>query len=307
MATIEGTPGNDHLIVQGDEDFYYVKAYTGADVIDIILPDTAGVGLHLDDGGDTVNGGDSVDLIGFNGGGNHLYGGGGNDDFSAVSLGAGNLIDGGGGADTFDPEGGHARDAAFITLAEHRAAVRFESSGIFYQYDLRNIENLSDTLGNDILVGDDGPNSLSTDSGDDLLSGRGGDDTFTSYDEVSPSGNDTFVGGRGADRIHTANEVDTIRIDRLVESLPGHEDVVLDFSIRDILDLSRIDADQTAPGDQAFAFIGTAAFSGTAGELRYERQGTGLLVSADADGDAQADMAVVFERLAEIAASDILL
>ena len=309
MATIEGTTGNDTIIVQGDDDSYYVNAYTGTDVIDIRLPATAGSGIHLDDGGDTVNGGDSIDLITFAGGGNRLYGGGGRDDFGAVSVGAGNLIDGGSGSDRFNADG----DGAFITLAEHRAAARSEHSGLIYQYDLRNIENLSDTAGNDILVGDDGPNLIETAFGDDLVSGRGGDDVFWSSDEIEPgSGNDTFVGGLGADRISTANGVDTIRIDRLVESLPGHEDVVTDFSVRDTLDVSRIDADQTAPGNQAFTFIGDAAFSGTAGELRYQRLGDGLIVSADADGDREADMAVVlepqpFQQLTRITAEDILL
>ena len=311
MEPFEGTPGDDHLIVQGDDEFYYVQAYTGADVIDIRLPATAGSAIHLEDGGDTVNGGDSIDLITFAGGGNRLYGGGGRDTFSALSVGAGNLIDGGAGSDTFNLAS--TGNGAFITLAEHRAAVRSEHSGLIYQYDLRDIENLSDTAGNDILVGDDGPNQIATAFGDDLLSGRGGDDVFWSHDEIEPgSGNDTFVGGLGADRISTANGIDTIRIDRLVESLPGHEDVVTDFSIRDILDVSRIDADQTAPGNQAFTFIGDAAFSGTAGELRYQRLGDGLIVSADADGDREADMAVVlepqpFQHLTRITAEDVLL
>ncbi|MGK9170557.1 M10 family metallopeptidase C-terminal domain-containing protein [Inquilinus limosus] len=311
MATIEGTTGNDHIIVDGDDEDYRVNAYTGADVIEVRTTTARWTSIHLEDGGDTVHGGEIEDNIHFTGGGNRLYGGGGDDAFAASAVGAGNLIDGGAGSDTLNLAG--TGDGAFITLAEGRAAVRSEHSGLMYQYDLRDIENLIDTAGNDILVGDDGPNLIETTFGDDLLSGRGGDDEFRSYDEIEPgSGNDTFVGGLGADRIHTANGVDTIRIDRLVESQPGREDVVMDFSVRDILDVSRIDADQTAPGNQAFTFIGDAAFSGTAGELRYQRQGDGLLVSADADGDGQADMAVVLEpqpyqQLTEITASDILL
>ncbi|WP_051248174.1 calcium-binding protein [Inquilinus limosus] len=306
MATIEGTPGDDHLVVQGDDPFYSVNPRTGADVIDILLPATSETSIHLEDGGDTVHGGDSWDTIYLSGGGNRLYGGAGNDLFAVSGVGAGNLIDGGSGADTLSAG---SADGAFITLAEGRAALRPPESGLLVQYDLRGIENLRDSPGNDILVGDDGPNRLEATGGADLLSGRGGDDVLTSRDDIPPrsSGNDIFVGGRGADTITTAGGADTIRIDRLVESLPGREDVVTDFSAGDILDLSRIDADLTAPGNQAFTFIGTAAFSGTAGELRFERQGDGLLVSADADGDARADMVVVFERLGEIAASDILL
>ncbi|MFE0759324.1 M10 family metallopeptidase C-terminal domain-containing protein [Inquilinus sp. NPDC058860] len=311
MATIEGTPGNDRIIVEGNDESYSVNAYTGTDVIEVRTTTARWTSIHLEDGGDTVHGGEIQDNVQFTGGDNRLYGGGGDDDFSVSGLGAGNLIDGGAGSDTFRLAG--SGDGAFITLAEGRAAVRSEHSGLMYQYDLRDIENLTDTPGNDILVGNDEPNLIETAFGDDLLSGRGGDDEFRSYDEIEPgSGNDTFVGGLGADRIHTANGVDTIRIDRLVESLPGREDVVMDFSVRDILDVSRIDADQTAPGNQAFAFIGDAAFSGTAGELRYQRQGDGLVVSADADGDREADMAVVleppaFQQLTRITAEDVLL
>lgn len=312
MATIEGTPGDDHLVVEGDESFTTVNAHTGADVIDILLPAASETSIVLEDGGDTVHGGDSWDRIYFSGDGNRLYGGGGNDLFAPSGIGAGNLIDGGSGTDTFSALGS---DGAFITLAEGRAAVRSPESGLLVQVDLRGIETLWDSPGNDILVGDDGPNRLEATGGADLLSGRGGDDVLTSRDDIGPgSGNGTFVGGRGADTITTAGGADTIRIDRLVESLPGREDVVVDFSARDILDLSRIDADQTAPGDQAFAFIGAAAFSGTAGELCTERRGDGLLVSADADGDGWADMQVILEptwyqgqTLTRLDADDVLL
>ncbi|WP_225772892.1 calcium-binding protein [Inquilinus sp. Marseille-Q2685] len=312
MATIEGTPGNDHIIVEGDDQYYFVNAYTGTDVIEIRT--TLGarrISVSLDDGGDTVRGGASEDTISFHGAANRLYGGGGNDTFALQSAGAGNLIDGGDGVDTFSAGYGGS-DGAFITLAEGRAALR--ESGLTYQYDLRGIENLSGTPANDILVGDGEANTLQGGYGHDLLSGGGGDDTLMSYDDPTPSGNDTFVGGLGSDDITTADGEDIIRIDRLVESPPGQEDRVTDFSSRDVLDLSRIDADQTAPGDQAFTLIGDAPFSYTAGELHYQRLGRGLLVSADVDGDGRSDMQVILEptwyqgqALTRLAADDVLL
>lgn len=295
MATIEGTPGNDHIIVEGDDAFYYVRAYTGTDVIDIRTGiATRSTTIILDDGGDTVHGGLRDDAIFFRGAANRLYGGDGDDSFSLQSVGAGNLIDGGDGTDTFSASSGGA-DGAFVTLAEGRAAVRSGQSGLTYQYELRGIEDLRGTPANDILVGDDGANTLEGGYGHDLLSGGGGDDTLMSYDDPTPSGNDVFVGGLGADEITTADGEDVIRIDRLVESQPGTEDRVTDFSGRDVLDLSRIDADQTTPGDQAFTLIGDAPFSYTAGELHYQQLGRGLLVSADVDGDGRSDMQVILE------------
>lgn len=42
-----------------------------------------------------------------------------------------------------------------------------------------------------------------------------------------------------------------------------------------------------------FTFLGTGAFSGTAGELRYEQAQPGLtLVEADVNGDMVADMTI---------------
>ncbi|MGK9233290.1 hypothetical protein KXS07_16670 [Inquilinus limosus] len=311
MATIEGTTGNDHIIVEGEEESYSVFAYTGTDVIDIrtgII--TRSTSIYLDDGGDTVHGGLPNDAITFRGAGNRLYGGDGEDTFYMASVGAGNLIDGGDRSDSFWADG----DGAFINLAEGRAAVRSGQSGLTYQYELRDIENLNGTSADDILVGDDEANTIDGGIGDDLVSGGAGDDTLTSDDWVFPSGNDVFVGGLGADEITTANGDDIIRIDRLVESPPGTEDRVTDFSSREVLDLSRIDADQTTPGDQAFTLIGDAPFSYTAGELHYQRLGYGLLVSADVDGDGRSDMQVILEptwyqqqKLTQLEAENVIL
>ena len=41
----------------------------------------------------------------------------------------------------------------------------------------------------------------------------------------------------------------------------------------DLIDLNAIDADVYTPGNQDFTFIGTAAFSGTPGEVRYYHSG----------------------------------
>lgn len=41
------------------------------------------------------------------------------------------------------------------------------------------IENVSTDAGNDVLIGDDGPNWLMSFGGNDQLAGNGGDDMFT--------------------------------------------------------------------------------------------------------------------------------
>lgn len=57
----------------------------------------------------------------------------------------------------------------------------------------------------------------------------------------------------------------------------------------DKIDLRAIDG-KTGPGNQAFRFIGTAAFSGTRGELRIEASGISAIIQGDVNGDAAADL-----------------
>ena len=50
--------------------------------------------------------------------------------------------------------------------------------------------------------------------------------------------------------------------------------------------------DGVVSGDDAFTFIADAAFSGTAGELRYEHVGGNTMIYMDVDGDGNADYAI---------------
>jgi Ca2+-binding RTX toxin-like protein len=114
--------------------------------------------------------------------------------------------------------------------------------------------------------------------------------------------NDVLKGGANADLIHgnlgadilTGNGgADTFRYDGTADSNSGSMDQITDFTPgADKIDLSRIDANSSAAGDQAFAWIGSSAFSGSAGELRaYEQSGT-WFVEGDVNGDSVADFAV---------------
>ena len=60
-----------------------------------------------------------------------------------------------------------------------------------------------------------------------------------------------------------------------------------------MIDLSAIDADTEAVGNQAFKFIGSEAFSGTAGELRLVDNNSVWTVEGDVDGDSLADFAMI--------------
>ena len=85
----------------------------------------------------------------------------------------------------------------------------------------------------------------------------------------------------------------------------GNRDLITDFrrAQGDRIDLSGIDANGNLAGDQAFAFIGTAAFSRVAGQARF---GNGLL-QLDVNGDGRSDMDVAAQGLTALLATDFYL
>jgi len=87
-------------------------------------------------------------------------------------------------------------------------------------------------------------------------------------------------------------------------------DTISDFlsSDGDKIDLSAIDANITnGSGDDVLTFIGSAAFSGTAGELRFEVIGANVFVSADLNGDTRIDFAVNVNNTPALVAADFVL
>jgi serralysin len=116
-------------------------------------------------------------------------------------------------------------------------------------------------------------------AGQDILTGGAGDDLL-----FGGLGHDVLTGGAGAD---------TFRYQGAGESTATALDLIEGFtSGSDRIDLTRVDADSTQAGDQAFTFLGGGAFTGHAGELRvYEDQGT-WFVAGDVDGDGNADLLI---------------
>jgi serralysin len=81
-------------------------------------------------------------------------------------------------------------------------------------------------------------------------------------------------------------------------------DLIRDFEPgRDKFDFQKMDADIHAEGNQSFVFIGAAEFGGHAGELRF----AGGRLSADVDGDAQADLQVRVADISSLRAADFIL
>jgi hypothetical protein len=90
----------------------------------------------------------------------------------------------------------------------------------------------------------------------------------------------------------------------------GHVGWVSTFGERErSVDLSEMDA-KSGPGNQAFHFISTAAFTHTKGELRVKAAGNNAIVMGDVDGDGLADFEIAllgFTDLANLTAVDFKL
>lgn len=123
----------------------------------------------------------------------------------------------------------------------------------------------------------------------------------TSANRTAPG----LIGGGSADQLIGGRNADTFIFEAPRNSgLRPAADRIVDFqSGIDTLDLTAIDAGARSPGNQAFDFIGAAAFSGVAGELRYANG----VVSADRNGDRLADLEVVLVNRATLSDGDLLL
>jgi Ca2+-binding RTX toxin-like protein len=264
-----------------------------------------------------LNGGTGVDHLSGAGGNDTLNGGAGDDELHGG--GEHDLLNGGEGSDTM--YGGEGNDV-FLVEYEGDMVVEFAGEGTDQVYTtLTNymlsdhVENLSYNGAGDpalLFIGNNLHNIIVGRGSDDILDGQGGADELIGHagNDVlhGGAGDDLLLGGAGADVLTGGSEGDMFRF------LPGDTgtgpaaDRITDFAIIvDQIDLSAIDANTGLAGDQAFTFIGTAAFSGTAGELRYAFDGIDTWLQADVDGDALADLEIVFTDDVYLIASDFYL
>ncbi|MCA3364964.1 MAG: S8 family serine peptidase [Roseomonas sp.] len=162
-------------------------------------------------------------------------------------------------------------------------------------------DTLNGAGGNDNLNGQAGNDRLLGFAGNDSLSGLTGNDTLD-----GGAGNDLLFGGAGRDVLTGGLGEDLFRFAALSDSAPGtNRDLITAFSQAegDRIDLAAIDANTRLSGDQAFAFIGGAAFGRIAGQLRF----AGGVLQADVNGDAQADLEITIQGVSTLLAVDFIL
>ncbi|MFL6853709.1 MAG: S8 family serine peptidase [Sphingomicrobium sp.] len=335
LSDINGTAGNDTLDGSSGDDRIFgndgndrLRGKAGADRLDggngVDVADyaasAAGVSVNLatgqaqngDAAGDTlvsvenIDGSALADTLTGDASANRLSGGAGND-----------LLDGGAGADAL--LGGTGDDTYYVdstsdVITENVAEGTDTLVSSVSLTLVANVENLVlggsaaiNGTGNSLantLVGNGAANILDGASGDDFLQGFAGNDTL-----YGQAGNDRLEGGDGADLLIGGAGRDTLvggigrdrfDLDLAGDSAVGSGDQILDFGAgSDWIDLSTMDAKIGTKKNDAFQFIGDAAFTGAAGQLRYEivdlagTAGDYTRISGDLNGDKVADFEII--------------
>lgn len=143
--------------------------------------------------------------------------------------------------------------------------------------------------GDDQVSGSQFADVLVAYNGNDRLAGNAGNDRI-----YGGQGNDRIAGGIGADHLYGEAGKDTFVFTSVTESKASSYDTIFDFDYRagERIDLSAIDADTKAAGNQAFEFIGSAEFSGDAGELRFVKEKSITSIYGDINGDKVPDLVI---------------
>jgi Ca2+-binding RTX toxin-like protein len=286
------------------------RGYNGTAQGDTLVSIETLMGSPFDDwfvGNDEINslyGRDGDDALKGGGGNDYLYGGNGGD-----------ILDGEGGSDTVSyydspvgvtisliadtASGGTATgdqldNVESIIGSDHGDALTGDNNRNVLQ-GADGMDTLRGYGADDLLVGGDDTDWLYGMDGPDELYGQGATDWLYGGDLgdflYGQSGDDRLFGEAGSDRMDGGTGIDRLEGGAANDTFVWHAtaetgvtiatmDLIADFNFAagDRIDLSAVDADVFAPGDQMFTFIGMAGFSGTPGEINYYYSGGNTII-----------------------------
>jgi Ca2+-binding RTX toxin-like protein len=234
-VTIDATDGNDGIDASDFSGSLSVYARAGDDTviggtgINFLKGDAGNDTLTGLSGTDTLEGGDGTDILTGGGGNDKLYGGAGNDRLSGeagadtlyadagndtLSGGAGNdayLFDADTdvGIDTIIEAGGIDRISFYptttlgVVLNLGLAAQQQVNTNLLLK--VADVEQVTGSAKDDILVGNNSNNRLWGGDGNDVLVGNGGADVLEGQ-----NGRDILIGGGGADTLTGGSETDIL-------------------------------------------------------------------------------------------------
>ena len=288
---------------------------TGNDLWNVMTGNAAANRLDGGDGNDVLDGGAGADT---------LIGGAGHDTYHVDN--AGDVVtDSGGGNDHVHSSISYTLGATieYLTL-KGTAAINGTGNSLnnlIYGNAGNNV--LDGKLGADFMAGGNGDDIYYVENGSDRITehlNHGNDTVMSSVhhalggnienltligtNAVSATGNalsnvitgnganNVIDGGLGADTLSGGGGNDSYRYRSTAESTASARDQINGFDAGDRINLSGIDAIASTPANDAFTFIGAAAFSNTSGELRATQSGGAWTIEADVNGDGVADLVI---------------
>ncbi|MCX7377169.1 MAG: hypothetical protein NTY94_10555 [Alphaproteobacteria bacterium] len=118
---------------------------------------------------------------------------------------------------------------------------------------------------------------------------------------------DVFLLGGGLDSVVAKAGLDVFRfLPTAIGPAASNATTLQDFSrvAGEVIDLTAIDAVAGTLADDPFSFIGSAAFNGTPGQLRWQDQGGGtLLIQGNINNDTVADLTILVKAAGPVDAS----
>lgn len=274
--------GSDTLLGTAMYGFEDVAGVYGSAYNDVINVGSENYGTYLlgREGDDTLTGGTGANTLNGGTGADTMSGGQGNDTYYVDNAGDVTTEAAASGTDTVNSSISTTLQANIETL------ILTGSSAI----------NGTGNADANTILGNSGVNALDGAGGADTLQGNDGNDTLT-----GGAGQDVLQGGSGADQFVFATG-------HISGSTQASADRISDFShaAADIIHLAGLDA-IAGGADDAFTFIGTAAFTGVAGQLRYAIAGGFTTIYGDTNGDGLADLAVTLNGSIALVAADFVL